>query len=115
MTKWPLQALFGENAAEDVSFINQFTYDFRPEAYAPSRDYDGRFGEHRFRKHFYSRMGDFDSKEEYECAVQLDIQAQKGRLQFWVRNLARREGASASNRPQSDRLLAQRCRQPNAA
>ena len=88
------QALFGDNAAEAVSVSSQFTYDFRPEAYAPSRDYDGRFGEHRFRKHFYSRMGDFDSKEEFECAVELDIQAQKGRLQFWVRNLARREGAS---------------------
>ena len=88
------QALFSDNNAEVVSVSNQFAYDFRPEAYAPSRDYDGRFGEHRFRKHFYSRMGDFDSKEEFECGVQLDIQAQKGQLQFWVRNLARREGAS---------------------
>ncbi len=26
--------------------------------------------------------------------MELDIAAQKGRLQFWVRNLARREGAS---------------------
>ena len=88
------EALFGDSAAEVVSVSNQFTYDFRPEAYAPSSDYDGRFGVHRFRKHFYSRMGDFDSKEEFECAVHLDIQAQKGRLEFWVRNLARREGAS---------------------
>jgi type III restriction enzyme len=88
------QALFGDNAAESVSVSREFIYDFRPEAYAPSRDYDGRFGEHRFRKHFYSRMGDFDSKEEFECAVHLDIQAQKGRVEFWVRNLARREGAS---------------------
>jgi type III restriction enzyme len=88
------QALFGENAAEAVSVSSEFTYDFRPEAYAPSRDYDGRFVEHRFRKHFYSRMGDFDSKEEFDCAVHLDIQAQKGQLEFWVRNLARREGAS---------------------
>ena len=37
---------------------------------------------------------DFDSKEEFECAVHLDIEAQKGRLEFWVRNLTRREGAS---------------------
>jgi type III restriction enzyme len=88
------QALFGDNAAEAVSVSNEFIYDFRPEAYAPSRYYTGRFGEHRFRKHFYSRIGDFDSKEEYECAVYLDIQAQKGRLEYWVRNLARREGAS---------------------
>lgn len=73
---------------------SQFPYDFRPEAYAPSRDYDGRFGLNLFCEHFYSRMGDFDSKEEFDCAVWLDIQAQKGRLQYWVRNLARREGAS---------------------
>ncbi|MDO8718394.1 MAG: hypothetical protein Q7K20_05345 [Polaromonas sp.] len=88
------QTLFDDGHEERVAVSNQFTYDFRPEAYAPSRDYDGRFGEHRFRKHFYSRIGDFDSKEEFECAVELDIEAQKGRLQFWVRNLARREGAS---------------------
>ena len=88
------QALFGDNAAEAVSVSSQFTYDFRPEAYAPSRDYDKRFGDHVFRRYFYSRTGDFDSKEEFECAVELDIQAQEGRLQFWVRNLARREGAS---------------------
>lgn len=86
--------LFDDGNEERVTVSNQFTYDFRPEAYAPSRDYDGRFGLHRFRKHFYSRIGDFDSKEEFECAVHLDIEAQKGRLESWVRNLARREGAS---------------------
>ena len=88
------QALFDEGNEERVAVGHQFTYDFRPEAYASSRDHDGEFGEHRFRKHFYSRMGAFDSKEAFECAVQLDIAAQKGRQQFWVRNLARREGAS---------------------
>ena len=88
------QMLFEDGNDQRVVVGHQFTYDFRPEAYAPSRDYDGRFGEHRFRKHFYSRMGDFDSKEEFECAAHLDVQAQKGRLQFWVRNLARRESAS---------------------
>lgn len=88
------ESLFGDAAAERVSVSTEFVYDFRPEAYAPSRDYDGRFGQHPFRKHFYSRIGDFDSKEEFECAAWLDTQAQKGRLQYWVRNLARREGAS---------------------
>lgn len=39
-------------------------------------------------------MGDFDSKEEFECACWLDMQAQKGRIQFWIRNLVRREGSS---------------------
>jgi len=87
-------SLFGEAARERVSVSSALVYDFRPEVYAPSRDYDGRFVQHRFRKHFYSRIGDFDSREEFECAVWLDTQAQKGRLQYWVRNLARREGAS---------------------
>lgn len=88
------ETLFGDGNDKRVTVTSQFPYDFRPEAYAPSRDYDGRFGLHAFRKHFYSRIGDFDSKEEFECAVWLDIQTQKGRLQYWVRNLARREGAS---------------------
>ena len=88
------QVLFGDGHAERVTVTSQFPYDFRPEAYAPSRDYDNRYGQFAFRKHFYSRIGDFDSKEEFECAVWLDVEAQKGRLQSWVRNLARREGAS---------------------
>ena len=86
--------LFGDDNANRVAVTSQYPYDFRPEAYAPSRDYDHRYGRYAFRKHFYGRVGDFDSKEEFECAVWLDMQAQKGRLQFWVRNLARREGAS---------------------
>jgi type III restriction enzyme len=44
---------------------------------APSRDYD-------------------DSKEDFECAVWLDQQADRGRIDFWVRNLVRREGSSFS-------------------
>jgi type III restriction enzyme len=86
--------LFGEAADARVAVSSEFVYDFRPEAYAPSRDYDNRFDQNNFKKHFYGRIGDFDSKEEFECAVWLDTQAQKGRLQYWVRNLARREGAS---------------------
>ena len=88
------QALFGDDAASRVAISDLYAFDFHPQAYAPSRDYDGRFGQFDFRKHFYGRMGDFDSKEEFECACWLDMQAQKGRLQFWVRNLVRREGSS---------------------
>lgn len=88
------QALFGDNAASHVAVSDLYAFDFHPQAYAPSRDYDGRFGHFDFRKHFYGRMGDFDSKEEFECACWLDMQAQKGRIQFWVRNLVRREGSS---------------------
>lgn len=88
------QALFGEDAASRVAVTDQFTFEFPAQAYAPSRDYDGRFGHFDFRRHFYGRIGDFDSREEFECACWLDVQAQQGRIKFWVRNLVRREGSS---------------------
>ncbi len=88
------QALFGDDAASRVAVTDQYAFEFHAQAYAPSRDYDGRWGHFDFRKHFYGRVGDFDSKEEFECACWLDIQAQQGRIQFWVRNLVRREGSS---------------------
>jgi type III restriction enzyme len=88
------QALFGDDAASRVAVTDQYAFEFHVQAYSPSRDYDGRFGHFDFRKHFYGRVGDFDSKEEFECACWLDIQAQQGRIQFWVRNLVRREGSS---------------------
>ncbi|OGT34843.1 MAG: restriction endonuclease subunit R, partial [Gammaproteobacteria bacterium RBG_16_51_14] len=88
------QTLFGDDAASRVAVSDLYAFDFHPHAYAPNRDYDGRFGHFDFRKHFYGRMGDFDSKEEFECACWLDIKAQQGRIQFWVRNLVRREGSS---------------------
>ncbi len=88
------QTLFGDDAASRVAVTDQYAFEFHAQAYAPSRDYDGRFGHFDFRKHFYGRIGDFDSKEEFECACWLDIQAQQGHIQFWVRNLVRREGSS---------------------
>ena len=88
------QTLFGDDAASRVAVTDQYAFEFHAQAYAPSRDYDGRFGHFDFRKHFYGRMGDFDSKEEFECACKLDMWAQQGRIQFWVRNLVRREGSS---------------------
>ncbi|WP_295391744.1 DEAD/DEAH box helicase family protein [uncultured Thiodictyon sp.] len=86
--------LFGDDAASRVTVVDEYAFEFHAQAYAPSRDYDGRFGRFEFRRHFYGRIGDFDSKEEFECACWLDIAAQKGHIQFWVRNLVRREGSS---------------------
>lgn len=88
------QVLFGDDAASRVVVSDIYVFEFHSQAYAPSRDYDGRIGSFEFRKHYYGRMGDFDSKEEFECACWLDIQAQQGRIKFWVRNLVRREGSS---------------------
>lgn len=35
-----------------------------------------------------------NAREDFQCTRWLDTQAQKGRIQFWVRNLVRREGSS---------------------
>lgn len=88
--------LFGKQANEHVCVSDQFALEFERQIYAPSRDYDGRtssYGNFDFRGHFYGRIGDFDSREEFECACQLDIWTQQGLIKFWVRNLVRREGA----------------------
>ena len=88
------QTLFGEGRESRIAVNDSYTFEFHPQAYAPSRDYDKRFGFFDFRKHYYGRIGDFDSKEEFECAIELDKLAQKGRVSFWVRNLVRKEGCS---------------------
>lgn len=86
--------LLGPEADQHVSVSDQFAFEFHAQAYAPARDYDGRFGRFDFRRHFYGRIGDFDSGEEFECACQLDQWAQQGRIKYWVRNLVRREACS---------------------
>lgn len=91
------KTLFDEGRESRVKVDDSYRFEFHPQAYAPSRDYDGRtslFGHFAFRKHYYGRIGDFDSKEEWECAVWLDMQAQQGRIDFWVRNLVRKEACS---------------------
>lgn len=98
------QALFGDGAEQRVAISDDEAFEFHAQAYAPARDYDGRFGHYDFRKHFHGRIGDFDSKEEFECACWLDIQAQRGRIRFWVRNLVRREGSSFFLQKADDRF-----------
>ncbi|WP_345797594.1 DEAD/DEAH box helicase family protein [Castellaniella sp. MT123] len=98
------RTLFADDAASHVAVSDDFSFTFNPQAYAPSRDYDGRFGVFDFRKHYYGRIGDFDSKEEFECACHLDMLAQKGRILFWVRNLVRREGSSFFLQKATDRF-----------
>jgi type III restriction enzyme len=84
-------ALFGAEGRVSVNDACQF--EFSRHDYQPARDYDGRFGPSEFQHHFHGRLGDLDSKEEYACAVWLDHQAAAGRIIFWVRNLAKRDGA----------------------
>ena len=88
------QTLFGAEHQNRVVVDERHCFEYHPQGYAPSRDYDGRFGQFTFQKHYYGRIGDFDSGEEFACACWLDTQAQKGRISFWVRNLVRKEGCS---------------------
>jgi type III restriction enzyme len=89
------RVLFGEGRESRIVTSADFAFEFHPQAYSPSRDYDGNTPGHwDFRKHFYGRIGDFDSKEEFECAVHLDMLAQQGRIQFWVRNLVNKPGCA---------------------
>ena len=88
------QSLFADDRTTRVHVGGPFTIDFDPQAYAPGNDYDGRYGSYDFRHHYYGRIGDFDSSEEFHCACWLDQQAEMGRVRFWVRNLVRKQGAS---------------------
>jgi type III restriction enzyme len=85
--------LFGDGNGERVRVGEEYEFEFHPDAYAPDRLYEvgGKWGANVFDKHFYPRIGDFDSKEEFECACWLDRQA---KVKFWVRNLVRKNGMS---------------------
>jgi type III restriction enzyme len=91
----PQQALFADGVAERAAVDAALAFDFPLDGYAPARDYDGRFGRFDFRHHYYARIGDFDSQGEYACAEWLDMQAQKGRIRHWVRNLTRKNDPCA--------------------
>ena len=94
MTRAYQATLFGPDASARVEVGDAFTVPFDPKGYAPNRDYDARFGHYDFQGHYYARIGDFDSKEEFECACWLDQQVARKRMDFWVRNLVRKEGSS---------------------
>lgn len=88
------QFLFGSDAAQRISVGGDYVFEFPLQGYAPTRDDDREYGVFDFRKHYYGRIGAFDSAEEFACACRLDQQAQRGRLKFWLRNLARKETCS---------------------
>jgi type III restriction enzyme len=86
--------LFADGASERVTVGGGFDFAFHPDGYAPSRDY-ARAGE--FAKHYYPRVGDFDCEEggeEEQCARWLDRAAQRGEIEWWVRNLVRKPTCS---------------------
>lgn len=85
------QFLFGEGYEERVRVGSEYQFEFHPDAYGPNRDDAGEYGDHEFQKHYYPRIGAFDSNEEYQCACWLDSRSE---IEFWVRNLVGKPGAS---------------------
>ncbi|MCP5536967.1 MAG: DEAD/DEAH box helicase family protein [Akkermansiaceae bacterium] len=85
------QFLFGDGHETRVRVGSEYAFEFHPDAYAPTRDDDGDYGDYDFQKHYYPRIGEFDSEEEYLCACWLDRQL---KIEFWVRNLVNKNAAS---------------------
>lgn len=84
--------LFTEEGQKRLRVDEIYSFEFSTEDYYPSRIYDkdkSEWGSHIFQKHYYPLIGDFDSKEEFECAVFLDNEAIKGNIKFWIRNLVK--------------------------
>ncbi len=81
----------GDNAAISDNYVFEF-----PQYYSSTRNYDAKskYGHYSFEHHYYGEIGDFDSKEEFECACYLDQLAAKKKIKFWLRNLVRKESCS---------------------
>ncbi len=73
--------LFGENSKIVVTPEKCFSFKADPLGYPYNRLYDGK---HKFKKHYYPRIGAFGSQEETDCAVFIDSLDE---IDFWVRNL----------------------------
>jgi type III restriction enzyme len=73
--------LFGESAAVETSYKYAFAFD--PENYRATAFYHGAF---KFPNHYYGEgfVGEFDNREEEECARAIEMHPQVKR---WVRNV----------------------------
>ena len=77
--------------SENITVDDNYVFEF-PAFYSPTKYYDtNKYGRYSFEHHYYGQIGDFDSKEEFECACYLDQLAAKNKIKFWVRNLVRKE------------------------
>jgi type III restriction enzyme len=82
--------LFSPESAIETSSQHAFAFD--PENYPATLHYNGGF---RFPKHYYSGMvGDFDSKEELECAKAIEMNPHVKR---WIRNVRNMFGLPTSS------------------
>jgi type III restriction enzyme len=89
------QLLFGAEARVQAS--EEFAFHYKPDDYPAGWPYSGGW---EFQKHYYPKPGELESTgEEFECAVELDRHTA---VKTWVRNLAKKEGASFSLQTSTD-------------
>lgn len=85
-------ALFTPEGQQKLRVDNECAFEFSPKDYYPASVYNpenSQWGAHHFQKHYFPIIGDFDSKEEFECAQFIDNEAVKGKLKYWIRNLVK--------------------------
>ena len=90
------ELLWGDQAKVQTS--DEFAFHYRPGDYPANWPYSGAW---KFPKHYYERApGELEaSGEEFECAVEID---RHSAVKTWVRNLAKKEGASFSLQTSTD-------------
>jgi type III restriction enzyme len=89
------QLLFGAEARVQAS--EEFAFRYKPDDYPAGWLYSGGW---KFQKHYYPLPGELEpTGEEFECAVVIDCHPA---VKIWVRNLAKKEGASFSLQTSSD-------------
>jgi len=82
-------ALFASD--DSVCTHEEFNYEFTPESYPAREKYTGSY---QFNKHYFPTVGELKSEgEEFECAKAID---QNPQVEFWVRNLERRDSCAFS-------------------
>lgn len=74
--------LFGPGSGK-IEVSPKFCFEFNEDRYSPNSYYDGII---EFNKHYFHRIGGFDSGEEFECAQLIDSLPQ---IWHWVRNVPR--------------------------
>lgn len=90
------ELLFGAEARVQAS--EEFTFQYKPDDYPAGILYSGGW---KFQKHYYKEPGEFDSSDEFDCAVEID---RHKAVKTWVRNLARKPDASFWLQTSTDRF-----------
>lgn len=89
-------ALFTPEGQRNFRVDDECVFEFSPKEYFPISLYvpeKSEWGAHHFKKHYFPQIGDFDSKEEFECAEFIDNEAIKGKITCWIRNLVKTQNS----------------------